>query len=401
MSTSLLYHGFGLRGYRYTNAIYEKGCVTFEIEPLRLRCPCCHYRDVIRRGNHRRVWQSVPIGDHPVFFAMECPRIECRACGALQQIKLGFADPYVGYTRAFARYVLGLCRCMTMQDAARHLSVGWGVVKQIVKRDLQKRFAKPGLKDTKRLAIDEIAVKKGHKYLTVVLDLDTGAVVFVGNGKGADALRPFWKRLKRSKATIRAVACDLSPAYTAAVMGHLPRAKLVFDRFHVVKLMNDKLSKLRRDLQREADTLGKKLLKGTRWLLLKNPENLDDARHERSRLEEVLKFNRPLAEAYWMKEQLRQFWNQPSRKAAQGFLERWCDWAWDSGIKVLIQMATTLATHKTGLLNWYSEPISTGPLEGVNNKIKTMKRQAYGYRDREFFKLKIMALHETKFKLVG
>jgi len=224
---------------------------------------------------------------------------------------------------------------MTILDVSQHLLVGWDIIKDIQKRNLQKRFSRPVLKNVKRIAIDEIAVKKIHKYLTVVLDLDSGAVIFVGDGKSSDALNPFRQRLKRSKCKIEAVACDMSPAYIKAVAENLPKAKFVFDRFHVVKLMNDKLSKLRRKLHMEADVLGKKLLKGTRWLLLKNPENLDSERNERKRLEDALAFNRPLATAYWMKEQLRMFWEQPNKKAAKLYLEEWCDFALDSGIGVL------------------------------------------------------------------
>ncbi len=346
MSTSLLYHGFGLRGVRYRRVRFEEGCIDFEIEPARLRCPCCGSLDVLRRGGRRRTWRGLPVGRRPVFFTMDCPRVQCRRCKAVRQIRIGFADPYVVYTRAFGRYVLALSRLMTLRDAARHLGVGWDMVKQIVKRNLQRRFSRPVLKGLRRIAVDEIAVKKGHDYLTVVLDLDGGAVVFVGDGKGADALKPFWKRLKRSRAKIKAVAMDMSAAYIAAVSKHLPAAKIVFDRFHVVKLINDKLSNIRRDLQREADALGKKLLKGTRWLLLKNPENLDDGRNERKRLEDALAFNRPLAEAYWMKEQLRLLWEQPDKKTARKFLDQWLHWAWDSGIKGLIQAANTLAAHR-------------------------------------------------------
>jgi len=142
--------------------------------------------------------------------------------------------------------------------------------------------------------------------LAVVLDLDSGAVVFVGEGTGADALKPFWKRLKLSRAPIEAVAMDMSHAYIAAVRSNLPHATIVFDHFHVIELMNEKLTELRRDLYREAtDLLQKNVLKGTRWLLLKNPENLRDDRNERARLEEALSLNKPLATAYYMKEDLR------------------------------------------------------------------------------------------------
>src|SRR5215813_9669577 len=153
---------------------------------------------------------------------------------------------------------------MTIRDVAHHLDVGWDLVKDIQKRDLSRRYAKPKLKHLRAIAIDEIAVAKGHRYLTVVMDLDSGAVVFVGDGKGADALNPFWKRLRGSKAKIEAVAMDMSKAYRGAVSTHLDEATIVFDRFHVMKLLNEKLSDLRRALYREAtDVMQKKVLKGT------------------------------------------------------------------------------------------------------------------------------------------
>ena len=285
---------------------------------------------------------------------------------------------------------------------ALHLNVGWDLIKDIQKRDLTRRYAKPKLKHLRDIAIDEIAVAKGHRYLTVVMDLVSGAIVFVGDGKGADALKPFWKRLRPSKARIEAVAMDMSAAYWGAVMTHLPKAKIVFDHFHVIKLFNEKLSDFRRALYREAtEVMKKQVLKGTRWLLLKNPENLDPEKDEKRRLKEALALNEPLATAYYMKDDLRQFWDQPGKRFATIFLDGWIRRAEASGIKILQQMGKTLAAHRSGLLAYYDVMISSGPLEGTNNKIKTMKRQAYGFRDMEFFKLKILAIHETRYELVG
>jgi transposase len=295
-----------------------------------------------------------------------------------------------------------LSRRMTIRDVAKHLGVSWDVIKDIQKRDLTRRFSKPKLKHLRNIAIDEIAVAKGHRYLTVVMDLESGAVVFVGDGKGAKALEPFWKRLRGSKARIEAVAMDMSPAYRKAVSTHLPKAKIVFDRFHVMKLFNEKLSDLRCDLHREAtDTLQKKVLKGTRWLLLKGAENLDEKRDEKKKLEEALALNKSLAVAYYLKEDLRQFWEQPGKKFASLFLDGWIKRAEASGIKALQEMGRTLAAHRSGLLNYYDAMITSGPMEGTNNKIKTMKRQAYGFRDQEFFKLKILAIHESRHELIG
>jgi len=291
---------------------------------------------------------------------------------------------------------------MTIRDVAVHLNVGWDLVKDVQKRDLSRRFAKPKLKHLRRIAIDEIAVTKGNRYMTLVMDLDSGAVVFVGDGKGADALKPFWKRLRPSKAKIEAVAMDMSPAYRQAVSAHLPKATIVFDHFHVIKLFNEKLSDLRRALYREAtEVMHKQVLKGTRWLLLKNPENLDADKDEKQRLEEALALNKPLATAYYLKEDLRRFWEQPGKRFATAFLNDWLRRATASGIKMLQQMAKTLAARRTGLLAYYDAMITSGPMEGTNNKIKTMKRAAYGFRDPEFFKLKILAIHETKYALVG
>jgi transposase len=404
MSTSLLYHAFGIRGYDYVRTDYRGGATIFTIrqDPEDCRCSACGSREVISRGHAERRFRCVPIGSHPTAVVLPIPRVECRACGSVRQVEVPFADPRRSYTRAFERYALELSRRMTIRDVAHHLDVGWDLIKDIPKRDLSRRYAKPKLKHLRAIAIDEIAVARGHRYLTVVMDLESGAVAFVGDGKGADALEPFWKRLRPSKARVEAVAMDMSGAYQSAVRANLPKAAIVFDRFHVVKLFNDKLSDLRRALYREAtDVQHKEVLKGTRWLLLKNPENLDEEKDERGRLREALKLNEPLATAYYLKDDLRRFWEQPGKRFATTFLDGWIRRAEATGIKVLQQMAKTLAAHRSGLLAYYDVMISSGPMEGTNNKIKTMKRQAYGFRDREFFKLKILAIHETRYELVG
>lgn len=403
MSTSLLYHAFGVRGYRYVRTDYHGGQTTFTIrqEGKTLRCPACGSRDVRPKGRVERRFRSLPIGSRETIVALPIPRVGCDACGVVRQVEVPFADPRRGYTRAFERYALELCRRMTIRDVARHLGVSWDVVKDIQKRDLSRRYARPKLGRLRRIAIDEIAVGRGHRYLTVVLDLGSGAVVFVGEGKGGDALEPFWRRLRRTKAKIEAVAIDMSPAYRAAVAEHLCDAVVVFDHFHVIKLFNEKLSALRRSLYRRATEEQKKVLKGSRWLLLKDPERLDPERDEAARLQEALRLNEPLAAAYYLKEDLRRFWAQPGKAAAERFLDDWIARAKASGVGMLGKMARTLAEHRAGLLAYYDYRISTGPLEGTNNKIKTMKRQAYGFRDREFFKLKILAIHEARYALVG
>ena len=404
MSTSILYHAFGIHGYEHLKTTFEGGRIKFALGHKREshRCSACQCWDVIRHGEQMRTFRTVSIGSKPVYLEVPIPRVECRACGVIRQVRLSFAEPRYGYTRAFERYVLELSQSMTIKDIARHLNVGWDTIKEIQKRNLQRRFKKVRLKDLQQIAIDEISIGKGHRYVTIVLNLLTGAVVFIGDGKGADALQPFWQKLKASKARIKAVATDMSPAYIQAVQENLSGAVHVFDHFHVIKLFNDKRSDFRRQLFNEAiGPLEKKVLKGTRWLLLKNPEKLDPEHNERERLAEALRLNQPLATVYYMKEDLRQIWEQPDKATARRVLDDWVRRAEASGIEMLRKFAYTLAINKSAILAYYDYPISTGPLEGTNNKIRTMQRQAYGFRDYEFFKLKILALHETKYALVG
>ena len=404
MSSQLLYQVFRVQGYRLTKLETEEHRVFLHVEPQQHRvcCSACRSRNVIRRGESVRWFRNLPMGGELTWVIATLPRVECRDCGLVRQIDSGLAEPRRTYTRSFERYVLELSRYMTIQDVGHHLGVSWDIVKDIQLRNLRRHYGRPKLKKVRQIAIDEICIGRGYRFLTLVLDLESGAILYVGKGKKAESLRPFWRRLRAARAKVEAVAIDMSPAYLSAVEHNLPHATVVFDRFHVVKLMNEKLTELRRQLHREAvDKLHKQVLKGTRWLLLKAPENLDRAKGEPRRLREALKLNEPLATAYYLKEDLRQFWEQPSKSAARTKLLDWYYQALASGIRILQEFARLLLARQEGLLAWYDYPISTGPLEGVNNKIKTMQRQHYGLRDQEFFELKLYQLHKAKYALVG
>ena len=404
MSTTLLYNMFGIRGYEYRRTDYFQGAASFVIEQPRekYRCSECGSAAVNAQGHKERHLKSLPIGGKPTFVLVKVARVVCLQCELTRQVKVPFADPWRTYTHAFERYALDLSRFGTIQDVADHLDVSWDIIKDIQKRHLVKKYSKPKLKNLKEIAIDELCIGKGQRYITLVLNLRSGAVVFVGDGKGAEALAPFWKRLRGSGAKVRAVASDMSKAYIKAVRENLPKAIHVFDHFHVIKLYNEKLKAFRRELYRELTTdHERKLLKGTLWLLLKNPENLDEDKNEVQRLTDALALNTPLTLAYYMKEDLRQVWQQSSKAAARRFLDDWIRRAEASNIAMLQRFAATLREHKNGILAYYDCRISTGPLEGVNNKIRTLQRQAYGFRDLAFFKLKILALHKSKYALVG
>jgi transposase len=274
---------------------------------------------------------------------------------------------------------------MTVQDVSEVFRLSWGTIKNIDKEYLRKHYSKPVLKDVEIIAIDEFAYQKGHKYQTVVYDLIKGRVIYVGQGRAEESLEKFFERLRRSGATIRAVAMDMWLPYFNAVIYNIPEAKIIFDRFHIAKLMNQTLDEIRRALYHDETFLNDRdLIKGIRWLLLKNNKNLNDEKNERERLEQALQINKPLAQAYYLKEELGELWKQTTKQEADRFLQSWVESVQTTTILALIKFAKTLMAHRSGILNWFDYQISTGPLEGFNNKIKVLKRRAYGYRDMEY-----------------
>jgi transposase len=192
---------------------------------------------------------------------------------------------------------------------------------------------------------------------------------------------------------------DMSSAYYHAVRESLPQVDIVFDRFHITALINQGIDSLRREQQRELDQLGQETLKGNRFLLLPNYEDLKPDR--KARLDALLQANQPLFTMHSMKEQLRLFWEEDNGHAARAFLELWCRDALQSGIKALMKVGKTLAGCQTGLLNYFKRYITSAALAGINNKIKTLKRQAYGFRDTEYFKLRLYQLHTQRYSLTG
>ncbi len=303
-------------------------------------------------------------------------------------------------TKQLKQYVVDLCRVTTMQSAAGLAGLSWDTVKGIIKSRLSKDYAHIRLKDIKRLAIDEIYLGHKHKFMTIVIDHQSGRIVWVANGRGSDALKEFFRRLKASTAVIEAISMDMSGAYSSAVAKWLPSAIIVFDRFHVVKKMNEHIDDLRRELAREAKKSGQpELLKGSRWLLLRNNANLDE--DQKQALKNLLKVNQPLACAYVLKEELGWLWAQVTSFDGLRFLTAWCEKARASGIEQLKKMAKTLENHAEGILSFFRTGMTNGKMEGINRKIKTMLAQVYGLRDEDFLKLKLFALHEAAHRFIG
>jgi transposase len=299
-----------------------------------------------------------------------------------------------------ARLIVDASHFMTLLDVAGWFDLSWGTVKAVVKARLEKDYKRIGYRKVKRIGIDELYLGKTHKFITLVSDLDSGRIIWVGIGRGGDALREFWRRFKASGARLQAVAMDMSGAYAQSVREHAPHAILTFDRFHVIKLMNERLDDLRRELVRKAeDKADQKAVKGLRWLLLSRPENLRAS--AKVKLDAALALNEPLSVAYLLKEELGLLWQQANGRHAWNFMRAWCAKAKASQIPQLGAMAKTLLRHARGILSFYKTRITSGMVEGINRKIRGLLCSAYGIRDIAFLTLRLYALHESKFKFVG
>lgn len=400
MNSSFLYHAWGLYTHECTSTEYKGKTIILHVKSKERPkcCPKCEGRHLVKNGYRLRDFIGLPVGGKKVIIRMKVQRYKCRSkgCDYDRQEKITFASGSCSYTIRFAKYVVGLLKAMTLKDTANLLGVSWDTVKEIHSHYLELHYSPPSLDGVDCIGIDEFAVKKGHVYKTIVVDLKSGRILYVGNGKGADALDGFWKRIKKRGTDIKYVATDLSAAFISSVYEHCPNAVHVFDRFHVVKLMNEKLDDIRRvQYSMEKDVNKRKVLKGSRYLLLKNGEDIFDGEYK-TRLENALDMNKPLSQAYYLKEQLREIWTQSCKEEAEKVILDWIRQANESKVPQLVKMAYTVLGYRTGILAWYDCNISTGKVEGINNKIKVMKRTAYGFRDERYFKLRLYALHDCR-----
>lgn len=320
-------------------------------------------------------------------------RIKCRECDASSHEPIAFcAGPHVRYTRWAARFVLALRAEMSISAVSKFTGLHWESVKNIEKAWLEKKYKRVRLDDVAYLGIDEVYLGKRLGYITVVRDLDSGAVLFIGKGKGGDALKKFRKRIKRKARQIKAVAIDMANSYSAWVAEVLPDADIVYDHSHVIKSMNDKLNTLRRSTMNQLEDDQKKELKGKRFLLLRNEESLSTTAKEE--LGELRERFEEFGTASAMKEYLRNIYRMaPGASLAKLAFEKWCAMADESGIACLKTMAQTIRKRIQGLLAYWNHGcLTSASQEGFNNKIGWLTRQAYGYRDERYLHLKIYDL---------
>lgn len=267
-------------------------------------------------------------------------------------------------------------------------------MRQLDRRRLEQQLASLQEGESRHLVMDEFALYKRHRYATVVMDAETRRVLWVGEGRSRAAIRPFFVGLGSERyARIEAVAMDMNTAFDLEVTQHCPQARVVYDLFHVVaKFGREVIDRVRVDEANRLkdDKKARKVVKQSRWLLLRNPENLKSAA-QRVTLQELLAANQALMTVYVMKSSLKAIWTAPTAWAWRKAWKEWLAQAAERGIAPPMKFAKSLSGYWRGILSRVRWPLHTGQLEGINNRIKVMKRMAYGYRDSDYFFLKIKA----------
>ena len=303
---------------------------------------------------------------------------------------MDFADPSRRITHRLARAIYELCRVMTVQDVADHWGLDPKTVKAVDQHFLRQEFGRTDYGGLRILAVDEIALKKGHQgYMTVVLDYLTGRVVWMGEGHSKETLDTFFAGMSEDqKQAVEAVAMDMWEPFINRVRHHCPQAKIVFDLFHLVKAFGEVIDEVRREEVRKAATeQDRQCIKGSRYLLLKNRRNLRP--HQRVRLRELLAVNQRISAVYQLKDQLKMIYHYRLRGWAKKALDQWRQLAAGVNHPAMKRYIGRLRFFEDGILNHCDYAIGTSPLEGVNNKIKVIKRRAYGFHDPDYFALKV------------
>lgn len=310
MPASLLYHTNQIDDVQVLNREYHADKILFEavLTTKKALCPCCGGKALISKGSKIRKLRMAPLGNKIAILILRLHRLQCINCLHTWWPPIPFAKPKKRYTLSFERFVINLMGFATIEHAAKFLGVSWGLIKNIHKDYLRREYKTPDLASLRYVGIDEFSIRKGHEYMTIFINLETGEIIHAIEGKSMASITPFLLELKSKATGLKAMAMDMNAAYASAIREHLTNVDVVFDRFHVVALLNTVIEEVRRDQQAKCNAAGLKALKGMRFLLLKNYEKLDP--RKQSSLGCLLEINQPIALAHAMKEQIRLFWQK-------------------------------------------------------------------------------------------
>ena len=378
----------GLKAHRVTKVEQTGEQMTISIDRLGtrlLRCGVCRRRcRRVHSIREERQWRDLSMRKATLILRYRPRRIDCPRCGVRVE-DFPWAEPWARVTRALGNAVALLARELSWQGTARQYGLNWKTVAGIVRRAVQYGLGKRKRPPVHVIGIDEVSRRKGQVYLTVVYDLERRVLLWVGDDRTEEAVKPFFTKAmgRRRCATLRVVCVDMWAAYANLVEEYARNAQILFDRFHIVKHLNEAVDEVRRSEMRRLVGKEKAEFKSTRWLLLKNPWNLTTDQQER--LSTLVRLNLPIVRAWYLKEAFQLFWDYRQRARARAHLEKWMNSAMRSRLEPLKRFVRMLRSHLAGILAWTNIRLSNGALEGMNNKIKSISHRSFGFRSAKNF----------------
>jgi transposase len=341
----------------------------------RFACPVCGAADCPAYDTERKTWRHLDFFQHQAYLAARVPRVRCDKCG-IKTINVPWARPDSGFTLLFEAMLMAMIPAMPVAAVARMVGEHDTRLWRVVHHYVDQARARAGMSSVTRVAIDETASRRGHNYITLFVDIDQARVLFTTDGRDAETVATFADDLAAHGGDpdqISEVCIDMSPAFIKGVAESLPNAAVTFDRFHAVKIVNDAVDQVRR-----AERKAHALLKGTRYIWLRNPENLSE--RQRAMLDALPTRTLKTARAYQIRLAFQDLYEQDSPEQAAQYLKRWYFWATHSRLEAVIDAAHTVKRHWDGILRWFDSKIANGLIEGINSLVQAAKSKARGYR---------------------
>ncbi len=395
--SSIVRNTLGIKSHVVKNVEQNESGIEVKLDirkRRRLPCGTCGELGRVRDRLSIRRWKHVPLWGIPVTLNYAPARVRCAKCGMIRVEEIPWSQGKCRLSVGLIWSLAAWCKLLSWNEVARLFNVHWNTVAAAVRQAVTYGLEHREIGNVLYIGIDELSRKKGHVYVTNIYDLNERRLLWSGEGRTQDTLKEFFKEHEEAIKSVKAVCCDMWQPYIDMVKKYLPDATLVFDKFHITQHLMQAVDEVRRDEVSELKKTNPELLKRTRYIWLKNPENLTDK--QRSRLGHLEKLNLRCNRAYLLKESFREFWNYKRKGWAAKFLKKWFWWATHSRLKPLRDFAWMLRRHEENILTYFDERISNGIVEGLNNKAKIMSRRCYGFRSAKNY---ITALYHCMGKL--
>ena len=354
----------------------------------RFACPHCGKTDCEVHDTALRTWRHLDFFEYQTYLHCRVPRVSCPNCGIHQAI-VPWARKRSGFTLLLEGLIVFFAQTMQMTQISEKLKIPDKRIWRVVAYHVHEALSRVDLSAVKFVGVDETSRKKGHKYISTIADLISGKIIYICKGKDSAVLKSFsdfFIKHEGKKENIDLVCCDMSPAFIKGICDQLPGAAIIFDKFHVMKMVNQAVDEVRREEQKS-----NRFLKKTRFLWLKNPKNLTE--RQQKELGSLKDMNLKTTRAYNLKLSFQMFWTISDPNLAENYLKKWFFWATHSKLQPFISLAYTIKDHWRGILNYFTHKVTNGLLEGLNSLIQSLKANARGYCNDDNFMTMIYLRH--------